>query len=454
MRIGLDFGTTNTSVAILENGIPRALPIDPGGPSPAILRSALFLTRPEPGGVSAPYVGREAIDRFTRGNVGRVIDYQLHFIGTTDILLGDLPTISQAMFSEVDANAPGRLFQSLKTEMRSRAYEGTTVFGARYTIEMLVGALLRGIVDRVEAICGPIDGVTIGRPVRYSEDPAEDALAFERMQAACALAGMREGRFLEEPTAAALGYLRASGRPETLLVFDFGGGTFDVTLLRTDGAGGAQTLATAGVPVGGERFDQQLMLGRLIEHFGAGATMQTAFEAERVPVPSYILRMLGDWESIVELSRPEHLATIDIMAQSGDRPIELRALRDLVRRNYGLPLYERIEAAKIALSGADRVRFRMEMGEILISDTIKRIEFERLIGPDARRVNDCMDEALIRAGLRADDVDVVLRTGGSSRIPLFERMLAAKFGEARLRDIDAFTSVAAGLAIAANAPSD
>jgi hypothetical chaperone protein len=58
------------------------------------------------------------------------------------------------------------------------------------------------------------------------------------------------------------------------------------------------------------------------------------------------------------------------------------------------------------------------------------------------------------AGLRATDVDVVLRTGGSSRIPLFQRLLAAKFGESRLREIDAFTSVAAGLAIAAAQPGE
>ncbi len=454
MRVGLDFGTTNTSAAIVVDGVPRVLPLDPSGPAPAILRSALFLTRPDAtgGGVSLPYIGRAAIDRFTQGNVGRVIDYQLKFIGTTDILLGDLPSISQAMYSEVDANAPGRLFQSLKTEMRSRTYEGTSVFGMRYSIEMLVGTLLRGIAERIESITEEtITGMTVGRPVRYSEDEGENRLALERMRDACALAGLPEVKFLEEPGAAALSYLRDSARAETVLVFDFGGGTFDVTILRADGAGGAETLATAGVPVGGELFDQRLTLGRLADHFGAGATMLTHLGADRVPVPSYIIHMLGDWETIVELSRREHMNTIELMVATGDRPIQLRALRDLVQRNFGLPFYEQVEQVKVALSGAERARFRMEMGEILISDTIRRVEFERLIGPDARRVEACMDGALARAGLKANDIDIVLRTGGSSRIPMFGRMLAEKFGAARLREIDAFTSVAAGLAIAANA---
>jgi len=453
MRAGLDFGTTNSSAAASVGGVPRVLEIDPASPAPTILRSVLFLTRPEAGAgnVSLPYVGHDAIARFTQGNVGRVVDYQLKFIGTSDILLGDLPTISQAMFSEVDANAPGRLFQSLKTEMRSQGYEGTSVFGTHYSIEMLVARLLAAIAERVEAALGArVEGWTLGRPVRYSEDPAEDALAFERMQAACALAGLRDVSFLEEPTAAALSYLREASRPETVLVFDFGGGTFDVTILRSEGAAGsARPLATAGTPVGGELFDRHLMVGRLSEHFGASATMRDALGSNRVPMPRYIIDMLGSWETIVELSRPDHLKTLEHLVATGDRPIELRALRDLVRHNYGLPLYAQVEQLKIALSAANRARFRMEMGEILISDTVQRTEFERLIGPDARRVEACLDEALTRAGLRADDIDVVLRTGGSSRIPLFAAMLTRKFGAARLRDIDAFTSVAAGLALAA-----
>ena len=76
---------------------------------------------------------------------------------------------------------------------------------------------------------------------------------------------------------------------------------------------------------------------------------------------------------------------------------------------------------------------------------MSRREFERLIGPDARAVEQCIDRALDKAGLRPRDVDVVLRTGGSSRIPRFVRLLAERFGEDRLQEMDSFTSVGAGL---------
>ena len=76
-------------------------------------------------------------------------------------------------------------------------------------------------------------------------------------------------------------------------------------------------------------------------------------------------------------------------------------------------------------------------------------DFERLIGPDVRAVAACVDRALENAGMLAEDIDVVLRTGGSSRIPAYVRMLSEKFGAERLQEMDVFTGVASGLAIAA-----
>ena len=86
---------------------------------------------------------------------------------------------------------------------------------------------------------------------------------------------------------------------------------------------------------------------------------------------------------------------------------------------------------------------------MLLNAPITRLEFERFIGPDARAVEQCINRALVTAGLEADDIDVVLRTGGSSRVPLFEKILRNKFGPLKIQDMDAFTSVASGLAVAA-----
>ena len=81
--------------------------------------------------------------------------------------------------------------------------------------------------------------------------------------------------------------------------------------------------------------------------------------------------------------------------------------------------------------------------------SLSRFEFECLIGPDARAIAACIDRALSAAAVAPGQIDVVLRTGGSSRIPRFVRLLAERFGPERIQAIDAFTSVGAGLAVAA-----
>jgi hypothetical chaperone protein len=441
MRVGLDFGTTNSSAAIYDGERLTLLPLDPVNNSPSIMRSTLFITRE-----GAAYIGREAINRFTEGNVGREIEYEWRYVGEAEVTFAEFGTIQQALYVKVDANAPGRLFQSLKTGLRDRSFKRTNVFGTTYTLEELIAIVLRLILERVQTVTGAaVTGMVVGRPVHYSLDPRLDALAFERMQAACALAGLPEVTFLEEPTAAALSYARTAQGEQHVLVFDFGGGTLDVTILRLDGKGGRAFLATDGVPVGGDLLDQRLVMGRLLPHFGEGATLG----ARRLPFPTHILDHLSEWQTIIELTQPHYLEIIEEAIAIGDRPRELRALRSLVRENYGLPMYEAVEAAKVRLSESAETVLAMQMGAIDFAERIPRWDFERLIGPDVRAVEQCVDRALAAANLTPAAIDVVLRTGGSSRVPRFVKMLGDKFGAAKLQEMDVFTGVASGLGVAA-----
>ena len=441
MRVGLDFGTTNSSAAIYDGERLTLLPLDPVNSSPSVMRSTLFMTRE-----GAAYIGREAINRFTKGNVGREIEYEWRYIGEAEVTFADLGTQQQALYAQVDANAPGRLFQSLKTGLRDKSFKRTNVFGTTYTLEELIAIVLRLILERVEASTGEkVSGMVVGRPVHYSLDPKLDALAFERMQAACALAEIPEVTFLEEPTAAALSYASTACGEQHVLVFDFGGGTLDVTVMRLDGRGGRQILATDGVPVGGDLLDQRIVMGRLLPHFGEGATLG----ARRLSFPTHILDHFSEWQTIMELTQPHYLEIIEEAIAIGDRPKELRALRSLVRQNYGLPMYEAVESAKVGLSESAEVVLGMHIGEIDFDERIPRWDFERLIGPDLRAVEQCVDRTLAAANLRPAQIDVVLRTGGSSRVPRFVKMLAEKFGAERLQEMDIFTGVASGLGGAA-----
>lgn len=441
MRVGLDFGTTNSSAAVFDGTRLQMLELDAPYRDAQVMRSTLFVTRD-----GVPFIGREALDRFTSANVGREIEYEWTHIGNAEVTFSETGTVMQALYVKIDANAPGRLFQSLKTGLRDRSFRRTNVFGTSYALEELVAIVLRMLRARIERELGePITEMVIGRPVQYAHDAAADALAFQRMQAACELAQLPNVRFLEEPTAAALSYAREAGGAQRVLVFDFGGGTLDVTVLELHSDGTRRLLATAGVPIGGDLLDQRLVMGRLLPHFGAGATLGP----RRLPLPTTLLEHLAEWQSIMEMTQPRFLAIIEEAIAISDRPQQLQQLRELVRRNYGLPLFAAVEQAKVALSSQAQTEFVLQMDDARISEVIPRWDFERLIGPDVRAVDACIDSALQRAGLQTDDIDVVLRTGGSSRVPRFVRMLTEKFGAERLREMDVFTGVAAGLAIAA-----
>lgn len=441
MHVGLDFGTTNSTAAVFDGDRIALIPLDPTSANPTVMPTALFIGR---GG--EVLMGQRAIDHYTLANVGREIRYERRSLGQLEMTFAGIGTVKRDVFALVDANRPGRLFQSIKTALRDASYTTTDVFGTPWTLEELVATLLRAIKQRVEDETGePITSMTIGRPVHYAPTAEGDATALRRMRAACDLADLPNVSFLEEPVGAAYTYVREIDSLRRVLVFDFGGGTLDVTIMALDPTGQREVLATDGVPIGGDLLDSRIVMGALLPHFGAGATIG----ARRLPLPAFLLEHLRSWQDLVDLHTPRELGVIDEAILTGDRPQELRALRALVRGNYGLPLYRNVEAAKRRLSSDDRTEIVMDVPEITFAHEITRIEFERLIGPDARAIAACVDRALEMAHLAPDQIDVVLRTGGSSRIPRFVRLLEERFGAAKLQAIDAYTSVGAGLARAA-----
>jgi hypothetical chaperone protein len=352
----------------------------------------------------------------------------------------------QAIYAVVDANAPGRLFQSLKSHLRDASFTGTNVFGTQYTIETLIAVVLRIILERIEKeLDEKVTRMVIGRPVHYAEDPSLDAVAVARMRQAGEIADLPPFTFLFEPTAAALSYASTAQGEQHILVFDFGGGTLDVTVMGIDDTGRRDVLATDGVPIGGDLMDRRIVMGKLLSHFGAGATLG----ARRLPLPAVLLDHLSEWQSVVELTQPRYLDIIDEAIRTGDKPYELQQLRTLVRENYGLPLYEEIERAKVRLSDSRMTTITIDVPGIHIEEPLERWDFDRLIGPDVRAVGACVDRAVEAAGLTHNDINVVLRTGGSSRIPRYVKMLADRFGLEKLKEMDVFTGVASGLGIAA-----
>lgn len=440
MIVGMDFGTTNSGMAVYDGQELRRLPLDPANENPRIARTALYITNQQD-----VFIGRQAVNRYFEHNVGRPVKLQKVWVGEIEVI-ADLVYFVQDAYVWVDIMSPGRLFLSFKTNLRDQEYTGTVIGQFFYPLEALVALYLYITRRRAEEILGQeIREVVLGRPVHFADDQEHDNLAQERLLRGAFQAGYERVYLQREPVAAAYHYASLASGPQNVLVFDFGGGTLDLTLMRL-GDGERRVLATGGVPIAGDVFDQKLVRNRLPRHFGEGSH----YGDKALPIPKWIYDTFSNWQTILELQSPDNRRILQRIEQTAQRPREIRALNSLVSGNYGLQMFDAVERTKRDLSDRFGGMIRLSGPDFDVMELVTRRDFENIIRPEYLHIERELDNTLSAAGLRPGQVDAVIRTGGSAEIPLFQQMLKQKFGADRVHSIDTFGSVTAGLAILAH----
>ncbi|MFB1479153.1 Hsp70 family protein [Corallococcus sp. RDP092CA] len=405
---GLDFGTSNTALALPDGTV---LPLQPHTPEPRLFRSVLFFAEDE----REVFTGADAIQRYLEDNNGRFI-------------------------------------QSVKSFLHSSSFRATQVKGRTYTIEDLVAILLRRVREAAGAHLGePPTSVVLGRPAVFTPDPEADALAEKRLRKAAELAGFTQVQFLIEPIAAALAYEARLRKDELVLVADFGAGTTDLTLMRLGPSRRGNldrrpdVVGSTGVRIGGDRFDAEIMRHKLLPRFGAGSTYRVkGFSHKRLPIPQHVLAKLLNWHEMSFIREKSTQELLEVMLDTSDHPAEIQALYDLVMDNLGYRLFRSIEAAKVKLSSEDVATIDFDEARIRLHEPMTRAEFESASRVLLEELSQCT-EGLLAKHPEARDIDAVFLTGGSSQIPAVRELYVKRFGAERVRTADAFTSVAEGL---------
>lgn len=452
MHLGIDFGTTHTTAVHFNGRELQFISLDRANKDPHLLRSMIYMTREQD-----VILGVEAAQTYLRDNTGRIAKLEEKVVGTIENTVArvtrtatepDGPiVIVYDVIIEEDVSAPGRLLQSVKTGLRDPEYRGTGIYGRYYTLPELISILLKHVKNNAEAQLGQtISHVTLGRPVKFAETAESDADAEARLREAALLAGFAHVEFEKEPIAAALFHTQQMLDTKTILVFDFGGGTLDLTIMQAGGHGRAQILATQGVLVGGDDLDSAIMRGRVAQYFGANS----AIDQQGHPFPSHLIGKLDRWQTIPALSKTENISTIRKAKLNGNDPAAFAALECLARKNYGFPLFERIEQTKRVLTDQEEACLEMKAEEIDLAVPFTRRAFQGLIVEEIAAVQEGLAQVLKEAALPPEAIDVVVTTGGSSLIPVFQGVLRRRFGKANLVHSDTFGSVAAGLAIKAS----
>jgi hypothetical chaperone protein len=408
--IGVDFGTTNSVVAILEpDGSTRTQTYAVGQADLDVFRTVLC------------FWNEEARGRIT----------QLHAAG---------PFAVQAY---LDDPLESRLIMSMKTYLAQRSFTQTNILGRLFTLEQMVALFL----DRLLADGTRDAKVVAGRPVCFAGEFADDAFGEERLRASFQHAGFGAIDVALEPEAAGYRFARTLTAPATVLVGDFGGGTSDFSVMRFDPRRAMRVtpLGYAGIGIAGDTFDYRIIDNVVSPLLGKGDSY--AVMGKHLPVPPEYFAGFARWHRLSLMRAPRTLREIEEVAAASTHPDRLRTLIRLIEDEMGYQLYQTVSAVKAALSRSETAMLRFAHAGFAIEREIARHEFNAWIAADLQRIAGTIDQALARANVRADEVDRVFLTGGTSFVPAVQDLFTTRFGADKVSGGGEFVSVAEGLAL-------
>ena len=448
--IGIDFGTSNSAAAVFDGEQVRLVQLSELNP---IMPSANYIDRD-----FASTIGQPAIDDYISDNQGRKVELSVEVIGEarTSAGTGDGPA-SESETTKVygqafnDASLPGRLFRGTKRLLGNTASDKTVIFSRPFRLVALVTPILVGIRKALRRSVDNSSQACIGHPVNFEGmEQGRNNVALQRLSESYRHAGITEQSFCPEPTAAAISYLYnyPHSRDQLMLTVDFGGGTLDFCILRRKGTE-FSVEATHGIALGGDKIDQTIFRELVFPLLGKGerwSRMVDGSEVDTLFPFAEFEELLINWPVSYMLNQNKYTASVmQRMVLPDEGAIKFKRLYDLIKQNYSYQVFEAIKAFKAELSVSDSAV--LDIPEIDIEVRLERWEFELMITDLLFELEQAISLILNKAGLHADDIDLVLRTGGSSLIPAVKDILENQF-PGKVVEHDPFTSVAAGLAIA------
>jgi hypothetical chaperone protein len=402
--VGVDFGTTNSVVAILEEDghvtTRRYGSLD-------VFRSVLCL-----------WVENTPARRILRDAAG-----------------------AEAVDAYLEDPLDTRLIMSMKTYLAQRSFTETRIFGHPFTLERLIGRFL----SRLLAGLPPAASVVVGRPVRFAGEFIDDALGDDRLRGAYAEAGIPHVIPALEPEAAGVRFAGTLEQAATVLIGDFGGGTSDFSVMHFDPQGGATALGHAGIGIAGDMFDYRIIDRAIAPLLGKGDTYRVM--GKPLPVPPEYYSGFARWHLLSLMRTPRTLRAIAEVARTAQRPERLLHLIALIEDGVGYELYQTVAGVKAELSCAEAATLRFRHKDFAVERVIARDEFEDWIAADLARLDATLDQVLALANVTADGIDRIFLTGGTAFVPAVRRLFERRFGTGKLAGGGEFVSVAEGLAL-------
>ena len=406
--LGIDFGTSNTAAGVMAGDRPYLIEVEPG--QTTLPTSVFFDTQRK-----VTTYGSAANAALIEGREGRFMRALKSVLGTP-----------------------------LMREKRQVAYETLTL------IEV-VARFLRMIKERAESATGlTLNHAVSGRPVLFhSKDMDRNAQALVDLREAYGMAGFESVEFMFEPEAAALAAGDMSGLG---LIVDIGGGTSDFSIFTRD-AGQTQIIASHGVRVGGTDFDRSISLAHVMPLLGRGAEIRNDMGPGTYLAPNAIFNDLASWEKIPFQYNAETRRMAGLFAKKGLEKDLFKRLYDTLDLELGHDLAFAVERGKIMVNKPDAIdaAINLTVLEPDLRAALSNTALQEALDKHGTAIRDCAKETLTRAEISADQIGTVVFVGGSSLMNVVRNEMQGLFPQAKLVDSEAFTAVASGLAMAAEA---
>ena len=420
----IDFGTSNSAVAVPVDGGMHLVPLEP-----------------------------------QHGERGRTMPTAVFYVAEGKDLHALPKLYGRAAIAAYVDGTDGRLMRSMKSVLGSALMEQHTDIGAGRSVAFgdVIASYLLHLKKAAQAHAGrEIERVVLGRPVFFvDDDPARDAAAQASLEAAARAVGFKEVRFQFEPIAAAFHYEEQVTQEQTAIVADIGGGTSDFSVVRVGperrvrSDRRADILASHGVHIAGTDFDRRVELARVMPALGYGAFGPKRGDRAPLEVPSRIYFDLATWHLINTVYRPQRMMEVAATRDDYADPRHHARLMATLRHRLGHALAGLAEDAKIAVSqGGTHEIDLFEIERDLVVDVTEAQAVAAVSNDLDRIVQTALDTARL-AGLAPDAIDALYFTGGSTGLRLLAERLAAAFPKAQAVHGDRFASVATGLGLEA-----
>lgn len=409
---GIDFGTTNTACALAINQeTPKLIELE--GNELTIPSAIFFAANKE------IYYGRSAMKMYMNGQTGRCM-------------------------------------RSLKRVLGSNLMtSGTLINNRKTSFNDIIGYFLSHIKDKIDTAAGePVENAVIGRPVHFRDNDEDgDFRAENELRKIATNIGFKNIEFQYEPIAAAFAHEIKLAEEKLACVIDIGGGTSDFTIIKIGRSlikkqsRKDDILGSTGIRIWGNDFDKNLSIKSFMPIFGYGTQQGGQSKYDKIiDLPTVPFRTMSEWSSINSMYNYKELNFAKKMLFNSLEKEKLRRFVELIEKEKGYSLLTAVEKTKMRLTDDDEVNVRLKFISDMPEVNVKRDDFEESMQWNIKNIFDKVDECLNQAQVQKEDIEFVILTGGSTEIPLIQRLVENYFPNAEMSQGNKLSSVGLGLA--------